>query len=500
MSETKVTKTAEGDTLNKQGVGYIMMAAFAIGGTLASGVFYLPGNMAAGGGLEGGVFGLGMIIGWLICGLGILALVISYYALSASKPEMKSGLYTYSKAGFGEYVGFNVAWGYWASALLAQVSFCIALFTGLGQFFPAFEGGATAPAIICASILIWLFVLLISRGVKEALGINLAVVIAKIIPILTLIVVIIFSFHFKWSLFVENFTGGSNAAPLFEQVKATMMFTVWVFVGFEAAIVASGRSKDAKTAGKGTLVSFVCLLIIYVAISLLSMGVMNQADLVALGANDELSVGSVMAAVVGPWGMTFVAIAVIISVGGAMYNYTLLCAECCYMPAKDGTFPKALAKTNKHGAPIASLIFTMAVVQLFLIITLVWSSGYYAMLSISASMIMFPYFVSALYSVKVTAKGENIWAQKSPGSKTFYMIVTIFASLYGIWMLYAAGLDYALITALLYAPGVIIHIVARKQRGLKSFDNAFEIGLFIVILVAFVASIVLIANGTLQPF
>lgn len=500
MAESKMTKTVEGATLDKQGVGVTMMAAFAIGGTLASGVFYLPGNMAYGGGIEGGVFGLGMLIGWLICGLGIFSLVLAYYALSVSKPDMKSGLYTYSKAGFGEYVGFNVAWGYWASALLAQVSFCIALFTGLGQFFPAFEGGATAPAIICASILIWLFVILISMGVREAMIVNFGVVVAKTIPILTLIVVIIFGMHFKWSIFMENFTGGSDAAPLFDQIKATMMFTVWVFVGFEAAIVASGRSKDAKTAGKGTLVSFVCLLIIYVSISLLSMGVMSQADLAALGANGELSVANVMAEIVGPWGMTFVAIAVIISVGGAMYNYTLLCAECCYMPAKDGTFPKALAKTNKHGAPIASLIFTMGVVQLFLIITLVWSAGYYAMLSISASMIMFPYFVSALYSVKVTSKGENIWAQESKGSKMFFMIVTIFASIYGIWMLYAAGLEYALITALLYAPGVIIHIVARKQRGLKAFDNIFEIGLFIVILIAFLSSIVLIANGTISPF
>jgi len=252
MSEFKVTKTAEGDTLNKQGVGVIMMAAFAIGGTLASGVFYLPGNMAFAGGIEGGVFGLGMLIGWIVCGLGIFALVLSYYAMSVSKPEMKSGLYTYSKAGFGEYVGFNVAWGYWASALLAQVSFCIALFTGLGQFVPAFEGGTTAAAIICASILIWAFVLLISMGVRAAMVVNFGVVVAKIIPILTLIVVIIFGMHFKLSVFLDNLTGGADAAPLFDQVKATMMFTVWVFVGFEAAIVASGRSKDAKTAGKGT--------------------------------------------------------------------------------------------------------------------------------------------------------------------------------------------------------------------------------------------------------
>jgi arginine:ornithine antiporter/lysine permease len=35
------------------------------------------------------------------------------------KPALDSGVYAYAKAGFGEYLGFFSAFGYWASACVA---------------------------------------------------------------------------------------------------------------------------------------------------------------------------------------------------------------------------------------------------------------------------------------------------------------------------------------------------------------------------------------------
>ncbi|MGL4484213.1 MAG: basic amino acid/polyamine antiporter [Anaerovoracaceae bacterium] len=486
-------------TLNNQGVGVVKMAAFAIGSTLASGVFYLPGDLASGGGV--GVYGLGMLLGWVVCGLGTLALVMLYYSLTIAKPELKSGIYAYAKEGFGDYIGFNMAWGYWASALIAQVTFCIALFTALGEFFPAFGSGNTVPAIIASSALIWLFVALISLGVKEALGINLVVVIAKLIPILTLIVAIIFATKFDMKIFMDNFTGGAEAASLFEQVKGTMFFTVWIFIGFEASIVASGRGKTAETAGKATLIAFICLLAIYIMISMLSMGVMPQSELAAFGANESLSVGNVMAAVVGPWGLTFVSIAVIISVGGAMYTYTLLCSECCFRPATTGTFPKFLAIENKKKAPVAALIFTIGVVQAFLLIVLFNESTYKLMYSISTCMIMLPYLVSALYFVKLSLKGENTMLNSlGGGKKAIYWFFAAVGTLYGVWMLFSSGWQYILITALLYAPGALFYWKARSEQGKKLFNNAIEVVICIIVVAAFIASVILIAKKVIEPF
>ena len=499
MSKEKMINN-QNETLNVNGVGFIKLAAFSIGATLASGVFYMPGNVAAGGGLQGGTYGLAIILGWVICGIGLFSMVMTYYSMSASKPHLKSGLYAYSKDGFGNYIGFNVAWGYWASAPVAQVSFSIALFTALGEFFPIFGTGNTLAAFIGATFVNWLCAYLVSRGMKEAMGLNFAIVIAKIVPIVTMLVIFIFSMHFDLSLFVQNFMGDEGSASLFEQIKSMMLFTVWVFIGFEAAIVASGRGINVKAASKGTLISLICILIIYILVSIFPLGVLPQEELVRLGNDGILSTGTILSEIIGPFGMTFIAIAVVISVGGAMLNYTMLCAEACYVPATDGTFPKFFAKTNKHDAPISAIIVTVALVQIFLFISFLWGAGYTAMLSLTTSLIMYPYFISVLYGLKMTLKGENIWAEESKAKKVLFIAITFIGSLYSLWLLYASGLSYALIAALLFAPGIIFYAIARKEQNRPVFNNKFEIVVFVFLIIAFAASLYLIISGTIAVF
>ena len=103
---------------NEQGLGVGKLSLFAIGATLASGVFSLSGDFAA-----GGAHTLATLIGWLICGVGMMGLTMCFFKLSVVRTDLTSGIYSYAKEGFGEYVGFNSAWGYWMSALLAQLSF-----------------------------------------------------------------------------------------------------------------------------------------------------------------------------------------------------------------------------------------------------------------------------------------------------------------------------------------------------------------------------------------
>ncbi len=100
--------------------------------------------------------------------------------------------FAYAKEGFGEYIGFNAAWGYWISAILSQVSFATLLFAALGQFMPMFGDGNNLASVIGASLLIWAFTILIMGGVQEAVTINAVIVIAKIVPIIAFIIFIIF--------------------------------------------------------------------------------------------------------------------------------------------------------------------------------------------------------------------------------------------------------------------------------------------------------------------
>lgn len=86
---------------------------FAVGATIASGVFSLSGDFAA-----SGAYPLAVLIGWGISGLGMLMLTLCFFRLSVVRPDLTSGLYSYAKTGFGEYIGFNSAWGFWSARSL----------------------------------------------------------------------------------------------------------------------------------------------------------------------------------------------------------------------------------------------------------------------------------------------------------------------------------------------------------------------------------------------
>ncbi|MFV0518146.1 MAG: basic amino acid/polyamine antiporter [Aminipila sp.] len=472
-------------------LGTLKLTMFAIGTTLASGVFSLSGDFAA-----GGAHTLAVLLGWLICGIGMLGLCMCFFRLSIIKPELTSGIYSYAKNGFGEYIGFNAAWGYWLSAILAQISFVTLFFSALSYFIPAFGSGSNLLSIICGSAIIWLIALLILKGVNQAIGINVIVVCAKILPIIVMLVAIVLAGAFDPKIFMENFKGVDGGLNLLDQVKSTTYVTVWVFIGIEGAVVLSGRAKSTLIAGRATAISFFSLLVLYVVISILSMGVLSTEELAALG-NPPMA--GVLEAVVGPWGAALVNLAVIISLGGAMFTYSILSIDSAYGPATQQCFPKIFTKLNNNSSPVVSVIITTLIVQMFLIIVYFNESSYQVCYTLSTSAIMFPYIFSALYCLQVTIKGDGL-ENATSGEKSKAWIFAIIGSIYGAWLLYASGATYMLISALLYGPGTILYLYTRKQQNEKFLPKSIDkIGL-VILVAAFILSIVMLANGTIQPF
>jgi arginine:ornithine antiporter/lysine permease len=65
----------------------------------------------------------------------MICLALVYQNLSMRRPDLDGGIFSYAKAGFGDFVGFNAAWGYWLCQLLANVSYAIVVFSALSYFF-----------------------------------------------------------------------------------------------------------------------------------------------------------------------------------------------------------------------------------------------------------------------------------------------------------------------------------------------------------------------------
>lgn len=196
------------------------LIALVVGSMVGSGIFAIPSAFGRATG------GLGALIAWTIAGVGMLMLAFVFQTLARRKPELDAGIYAYAKAGFGDYLGFASAVGYWIGCCLADVACLVLIKATLGQFFPIFGDGTTPVAIAAASALLWGVHILILRGVKEAAALNTIATFAKIVPIAIFIVVAIAGFQAH--IFALNFWGGEE--PTFgniaSQARASMLVTV----------------------------------------------------------------------------------------------------------------------------------------------------------------------------------------------------------------------------------------------------------------------------------
>jgi arginine:ornithine antiporter / lysine permease len=200
---------------------------------------------------------------------------------------------------------------------------------------------------------------------------------------------------------------------------------------------------------------------------------------------------------VGTWGAVLIYIGLIVSVGGGFLAWTLLAAESLFTPAGGGVMPQWLARSNSNGVPANALWLTNGMVQIFLLVTLFSKASYLALISLSTAMILVPYLFSALYGFKVAYNGEgppNTARNPVNGGVTFSradLPIAALAAVYCAWLLYAAGLKYLLLAALLYAPGALLYIVAKRQRSETVFSTREWVVLFLLAGLAAVAAYLL---------
>ncbi len=200
----------------------------------------------------------------------MLMLAFVFQSLAIRKPELDSGVFIYAKAGFGDYAGFNSAIGFWASTVAGNTFYWVFISATLGAFFDGFGEGATFLAVAMSTVGVWLFHILIARGVRDAAVINRIVTIFKILPILVFIVVLFV--NFDAGVFSDNWlaTGYGDLGSLNEQVRNTMLITTFVFIGIEGASVYSRYAKKREDVGRATVLGFLSVLSIFALVTLSS--------------------------------------------------------------------------------------------------------------------------------------------------------------------------------------------------------------------------------------
>ena len=449
------------------------LTAMVVGSMVGAGIFNLPGRFGA----ATGPFGA--IIAWVIAATGMYMLARVFQALAEKRPDIDSGVFAYAKAGFGDYMGFISAFGYWLGSCLGNVFYWVLIGSTLGRFFPELFGDGSSVIAIAVSLAgVWAFHFMILRGVEQAAFINTVVTVAKLVPLLVAVLIMVFVFNYQQ--FADNFFGGPDMPPkpLLDQVRDTMLITVFVFIGIEGASVYSRYAKKRSDVGRATILGFVGVTGLMVAITLLPYAAMPQSTIAGI---QQPSLAGVLEQIVGPWGAVFISLGVLISVLGAYLAWSLICAEVLFAAAKSNDMPRLFARQNVNRVPSAALWLTNIVVSLFIISTYWSQDAFNFMLDMTSVTALLPYLLVAGYGVLLARSG--IGYEQSPGERGRDQIVAWIAVLYTIVMFLAAGLDKVLLLAVLLVPSTVLYVWARTEQGARLFTPV-ELIVFGVTLVA----------------
>lgn len=484
----KVADSSDGHKL-----GLIALIAIVVGSMLGGGVFSLPQNTAA-------TSAVGpVIIAWIIAGIGIYFIANSFRVLSDLRPDLQAGVYMYAQEGFGSFIGFNVAWGYWLMTAFGNVAFAVILMDALNEFFPGvFTDGNNLNSIICGSVLIWGYNFLVLSGTKVAGFINTIGTIAKLVPLVLFVVLL--GFLINYSQLLTNFWGdapqivssvNNHAEPvsLMSQILAPMTVTLWAFIGVEGAVVLSGRAKNKKDVGKATLIGFIIALVIYILMSVLPFGAMTQPELAQVS---NPSTAGVLAKVVGSWGSWLMNVGLIISVLAGWLAWTMLCAEIPMVAGQKGAFPKAFARTNSKQAANVSLWVSSFVMQAAMLLVYFSNNAWTTMYNISALMVVPAYITTTLYMTKICLNREyDTFAKKG---RALALTSGILGALFCLFILYASQIQYVALVPLLLTCGLPVFIWSRKEKhdGKPLFSATEYIYLGILLLIDIVIIALLI--------
>ncbi len=262
-----------------------------------------------------------------------------------------------------------------------------------------------------------------------------------------------------------------------------------MFSGIEGASVYSRTARTREDVGRATVIGFLSVLSVFTLVTLVSYGIMPQSELAGVS---QPSMAAVLESIVGHWGSIFIRVGVIVSVLGAYLAWTLMAAEVLYIPATSDDMPRFLARTNRHGAPMPALVMAAGLISVLLIALLFAGDALDFMLDLTAALSLIPYLLAA-YALKLAANRGTTGAKAQVGD----MVMAAVATVYTLFLIYAAGPDKLLLSCILYAPAAALYFKARRERGLTIFRPA-EAVLFGVIVLGAVAGVVSLATGAIS--
>ncbi len=427
-------------------MGMWMVAALVVGNMIGSGVFLLPAALGSFGGIS--------LLGWGFTCAGAILLALVFARLSRLVPRA-GGPYAFSRAGFGDFAGFLVGWGYWISIWVANAALAVAFTSYLSWFWPALATDrvlATAVGIGAIWLLTWVNV----RGVRTAGSVQVVTTIFKLIPLVAI--------GGLGLLYLEpaNFRPfNASGEGTFPAITAAATLTLWAFLGFESATVPAEEVKDPeRTIPRATVLGTVFAAVLYMLATAAVMGVIPAAELT--GSNAPFA--DAASRMWGGWTAPAVAVGAMVSCFGALNGWILLQGRIPWAAARDGVFPAVLGRTSRRGTPAVALIVSSVLVTGLMLMNssegLVEQFTFVILLATLTALL--PYAICALAELMIYARDRERFAGKR---LTGAVITALLGFAYALWAIAGAGEEIVYWGLLLLLAGLPMYVWVVWRRG-----------------------------------
>ena len=434
MDATKLT--AQEQEQEKAKFSFSGATLYGINAVIGSGIFLLPQKIYK-------VLGPASLA--VMLGTALLVILLSVcLAETAGYFNKNGGAFQYSKAAFGDFVGFNVGFLGWAVTIIAWS----AMAAGFARLFViTFKSFAPYELLLSVSLIILLSLMNIS-GIKTSKMFTLTATVAKLIPIVAFSLCAIF--FIKGGIDKGNFTPFLQLEPgvdIMKAISSTAIYIFYGFIGFETMSIVAGEMRNPEKnvpraiLGSISIVSVLYMLIIAGTIAMLGSRILQT----------DASVQDAFVEMIGPVGAWIVSIG---AIAGLNIGESIMVPRYGAAIANEGLLPKKIAETNSKNAPIVAIIISG-----ILAIALLFSGKFEELAALSVVFRFFQYIPTAL-AVLVLRK-------KYPDKKVVFRvpfgpvipILAVLVSLVMIWGENPMNYVYGLIGVLIASAVYFIYIV-----------------------------------------
>jgi len=425
-------------------LGFWMCVALVVGNTIGSGVFLLPASLAP--------YGLNSTIAWAFTAAGAIALAIVFARLSRAYPKA-GGPYAYVNVAFGPLIAFIVAWGYWISICVGNVTIVTGVVSYLSPLQPWIHDQPGA-SVAVSLFLVWLLTLVNWFGIKTSGWVQSVTTVLKILPLFA-----VAALGFT-TVRAPDVASAAKIPLSVGGVTAAATLTLWALLGLESATIPADKvANPSRTIPLATLVGTVATALICVIACTTVLLLVPPATL----AESNAPFVDLTSRYWGPDVGKLVAVLAAVSAFGALNGWILLQGELPRAMAANGVFPRIFARESVHQTPTFGLCFGSAVAT-FLVLanyqrSMVGIFTFMALISTTACLVMYALCSAALLRLQ--------WTQQLGPARTGSIplaIVGIAATAYSLWAIVGAGAEAVLWGAALLLAGVPLYYWFRSSR------------------------------------